>query len=211
MNFSKSIHFSFILLLIFSTIMTIAGIRGFLRLAPSIEYINKHNTNSLYYSEQMLSSISVNRNLTNFESALHNAEKNVTESGEASAVKNIKEKYQQAFNGDKASEEVVINNIIELSKINRVAMHQAGMDVKQLSSVGIWVIVFLTLIIWVLGFAIIKSINKTVILPLFELQGVIEAYRKGNRMRRCPKLAPSREFQQIYDGINMLLDNTANS
>ena len=67
MNFSKSIHFSFILLLIFSTIMAIAGVRGFLRLAPSIEYINKHNTRSLYYAEQMLSSISFIRNLQNFE------------------------------------------------------------------------------------------------------------------------------------------------
>ena len=82
------------------------------------------------------------------------------------------------------------------------------MDVKQLSSVGIWVIVFLTVIIWLLGFAIINKINKTVISPLSELKDVIEAYRKGNRIRRCPKLAPSREFQQIYDGINMLLDKS---
>ena len=209
MNFSKSVHFSFILLLIFSTIIAIAGVRGFLRLAPSIEYINKHNTRSLYYSEQMLSAISVNKNLHEFEKALNNARKNVTESGEASAVKNIEKDYKQAFSGDKITEEKVINNIIELSKINRVAMNQAGMDVKQLSSVGIWVIVFLTLIIWVLGLAIIKSINKTVILPLAELKGVIEAYRKGNRMRRCPKLAPSEDFQQIYDGINLLLDNNS--
>ena len=88
-------------------------------------------------------------------------------------------------------------------------MKQAGMDVKQLSAVGIWVIVFLTFIIWVLGFAIMKSINKAVILPLAELKSVIEAYRKGNHMRRCPKLAPSGEFQQIYDGINLLLDNSS--
>ncbi len=208
MNFSKSIHLSFILLLIFSSIIAIAGIRGFLRLAPSIEYINKHNTRSLYYSEQMLSNISVNRNLQNFETALSNAKKNVTESGEAAAVKNIESKYKQAFKGDKKAEELVIDNIIELSKINRVAMKQAGMDVKQLSIVGIWVIIFLAILIWVLGLAIIKSINKTVIIPLAELKNVIEAYRKGNRMRRCPKLAPSSEFQQIYDGINLLLDNS---
>ena len=209
MSFSKSIHFSFILLLIFSTIIAIAGIRGFLRLAPSIEYINKHNTRSLYYAEQMLSSISVNRNQRSFEEALKNAERNVTESGEASAVKSIRQEYRQAFCGNINAEEKVIDDIIELSKINRVAMKQAGMDVKQLSAVGIWVIVFLTFIIWVLGFAIMKSVNKTVILPLAELKSVIEAYRKGNRMRRCPKLAPSVEFQQIYDGINLLLDNSS--
>ena len=208
MNFSKSVCFSFILLLIFSTIIAFAGVRGFLRLAPSIEYINRHNTRSLYYAEQMLSSISVNKNKQNFEKSLGNAKQNVTESGEASAVRNIEQKYSQAFSGDKKAQDIVINNIIELSKINRVAMRHAGMDVKQLSSVGIWVIVFLTVIIWLLGFAIINKINKTVISPLSELKDVIEAYRKGNRIRRCPKLAPSREFQQIYDGINMLLDKS---
>ena len=69
MNFSKSICFSFILLLIFSSVIAIAGIRGFLRLAPSIEYINKHNTRSLYYAEQMLSYISVNKDFKQFENA----------------------------------------------------------------------------------------------------------------------------------------------
>ena len=208
MNFSKSICFSFILLLIFSSVIAIAGIRGFLRLAPSIEYINKHNTRSLYYAEQMLSYISVNKDFKQFENALNKAKQNVTEAGEASAVKNIDKSYKAAFNGNFKAEEEVIDNIIELSRINRVAMKQAGMDVKQLSSVGIWVIVFLTLIIWILGLAILNRINRTVILPLAELKDVIESYRKGNRIRRCPKLAPSSDFQQIYDGINLLLDNS---
>lgn len=208
MNFSKSICFSFILLLIFSSVIAIAGIRGFLRLAPSIEYINKHNTRSLYYAEQMLSYISVNKDFKQFENALNKAKQNVTEAGEASAVKNIDKSYKAAFNGNFKAEEEVIDNIIELSRINRVAMKQAGMDVKQLSSVGIWVIVFLTLIIWILGLAILNRINRTVILPLAELKDVVESYRKGNRIRRCPKLAPSSDFQQIYDGINLLLDNS---
>ena len=55
MNFSKSFYLSFILLLVFSTLLAAAGIRGFLRLAPSIEQINKHNTQSLYIAESMMS------------------------------------------------------------------------------------------------------------------------------------------------------------
>ena len=55
MNFSKSFYSSFILILIFSTILAIAGIRGFFRLAPAIEQINEHNTRSLYITEQMMS------------------------------------------------------------------------------------------------------------------------------------------------------------
>ncbi len=208
MNFSKSIHFSFILLLLFSTFMAIAGIRGFQRLAPSIEHINKHNTRSLYYAEQMLSSIAVKKDVLSFESALRQEQLNITEEGEKDVIKSIEKNYKKAFSGNIASEEVVIDNIIKLSQINRCAMRQAGDDVKKLSSVGIWVIVFLTLTIWVIGLAIIRSLEHTIVTPLAELKDVIETYRKGNRMRRCPNLAPSKDFQQIYDGINSILDNS---
>lgn len=209
MNFSKSIHFSFILILLFSTFMAFAGIRGFIRLAPSIQHINEHNTRSLYYAEQMLSALAINKDIKLFESAMQNEKNNITEAGEKEVIGAIQQNYKSAFAGNVQDEESLINNIIKLSEINRCAMKQAGLDVKQLSSVGIWVIIFLTSVIWILGLAIIKTISRTVIKPLEELKDVIESYRKGNRMRRCPKLAPSRDFQQIYDGLNSLLDNKA--
>lgn len=70
MNFSKSFYLSFILLLVFSTLLAAAGIRGFLRLAPSIEQINKHNTQSLYIAESMMSALTVNKDIKSFEEAL---------------------------------------------------------------------------------------------------------------------------------------------
>lgn len=208
MNFSKSIHFSFILLLLFSTFMALAGIRGFIRLAPSIEHINEHNTQSLYYAEQMLSAMSVKKDIKGFEIALTQEKSNITELGEKELMDSIEKEYKSAFAGDIGASESVTDNIIKISELNRCAMKRAGLDVKQLSSVAIWVIIFLTAAIWILGLAIMKTIEKTVIIPLSELKDVIESYRKGNRMRRCPTLAPSKDFQQIYDGINSLLDNS---
>ena len=208
MNFSKSIHFSFILLLLFSTFMALAGIRGFIRLAPSIEHINEHNTQSLYYAEQMLSAMSVKKDIKGFETALTQEKSNITELGEKELMDSIEKEYKAAFAGDTGASESVTDNIIKISELNRCAMKRAGLDVKQLSSVAIWVIIFLTAAIWILGLAIMKTIEKTVIIPLSELKDVIESYRKGNRMRRCPTLAPSKDFQQIYDGINSLLDNS---
>ncbi len=208
MNFSKSIHFSFILLLLFSTFMALAGIRGFIRLAPSIEHINEHNTQSLYYAEQMLSAMSVKKDIKGFETALTQEKSNITELGEKELMDSIEKEYKSAFAGDIGASESVTDNIIKISELNRCAMKRAGLDVKQLSSVAIWVIIFLTAAIWILGLAIMKTIEKTVIIPLSELKDVIESYRKGNRMRRCPTLAPSKDFQQIYDGINSLLDNS---
>lgn len=208
MNFSKSIHFSFILLLLFSTFMALAGIRGFIRLAPSIEHINEHNTQSLYYAEQMLSAMSVKKDIKGFETALTQEKSNITELGEKELMDSIEKEYKSAFAGDTGASESVTDNIIKISELNRCAMKRAGLDVKQLSSVAIWVIIFLTAAIWILGLAIMKTIEKTVIIPLSELKDVLESYRKGNRMRRCPTLAPSKDFQQIYDGINSLLDNS---
>lgn len=209
MKSSKSIQFSFILLLLFSTFMALAGIRGFIRLAPSIEHINEHNTRSLYYAEQMLSSMSIKKDIKSFEDALENEKSNITEVGEKELMNSIEKQYKAAFAADTQAEESVMDNIIKLSEINRCAMRNAGLEVKQLSSVTVWVIIFLTASIWVLGLAIIKTIERTVISPLNELLDVLESYRKGNRMRRCPKAAPSRDFQKIYDGINQLLDNAS--
>ena len=86
MNFSKSFYLSFILLLVFSTLLAAAGIRGFLRLAPSIEQINKHNTQSLYIAESMMSALTVNKDIKSFEEALTKGKTNVTEKGEAEVI-----------------------------------------------------------------------------------------------------------------------------
>ena len=61
MNFAKRIYYSYIIILICSTVITIAGIRGFQRLEPFVSILNSSNTKSLYYAEQMLSSISTRK------------------------------------------------------------------------------------------------------------------------------------------------------
>ena len=85
-------------------------------------------------------------------------------------------------------------------------MQNAALRAKKLSSAGAWVIGFLTLITWGLGLILIKTLTTNLIKPLAELIDVLESYFKGNKLRRCPKLAPNHDFQRIYDAINSLLD-----
>ena len=66
MNLSEKIYFYFIVLLISSAIITAAGIYGFQRLEPFVNTLNSANTQSLYYAEEMLSSISVKKDLKRF-------------------------------------------------------------------------------------------------------------------------------------------------
>ncbi len=91
MNFSQRIHSSFIILLLCSTIITIAGIKAFLRLEPFINTLNSANTQSLYYAEKMLSSISVKKDIDKFEEYLLKSKNNVTEVGEKEILDSIEE------------------------------------------------------------------------------------------------------------------------
>ena len=207
MNLSKKIYLYFVILLISSTIIAVAGIYGFQKLEPSINLLNSSNTQSLYYAEQMLTSISAEKNLTKFEKFLHLAGENVTEDGERNILDQIAIEYQPAFAGHKAYEEQTINDIAELAKINRLAMEQAGVKAKKQRSIGIWIILFPSVFVWIIGIAILKRLDKTYIKPIQELNNVIFEYNKGNYMRRCPSVTVSKDLQTLYDGINTILDN----
>lgn len=204
--FAKKIYLSFMLLLLCSTMIAFAGIKGFQRLAPAINIINCRNTQSLYYSEQMLTNITTHRNIKKFELYLKKSKENITEQHEQDAINNIEKAYKSAFQGDLDDETYTIENIINLSKINRKAMEDAGNQAYKLENVGIWIIIFPTIFAWIIGLALLKQINQTIIRPLSELQDVLSSYRKGNKMRRCPKIAKSEEFQDIYNDLNAILD-----
>ena len=82
MKLGKRIYYSFITILVCSTVISIAGIRGFQRLEPFVKALNSSNTETLYYAEQMLSSVSLKKNLKTFEENLDKAQNNITEVGE---------------------------------------------------------------------------------------------------------------------------------
>lgn len=207
MNFSGKIYLYFITLLICSTVITLAGIYGFQKLEPSINLLNSSNTQSLYYTEQMLTSISAKKDLKVFEKYLTLAKHNITEEGEKEAVNSISADYLAAFNGNKKSEDKTIKDITDLAKINRLAMEQAGIKAKKQCAIGIWIILFPSVFIWIIGIALLRRLDRTFIKPIQELNDVILEYNKGNQMRRCPSVTISKDLQMLYDGINNILDD----
>ena len=207
MNLSGKIYLYFTILLTCSAIIAVAGICGFQRLEPFVNTLNSANTQSLYYAEEMLSSISVKKDLKRFEENLEKAQSNITEAGEKEALDKIADNYMPAFEGNKKIEDVKIDEIAELSKINRIAMEQAGIKAKQQQAIGIWIILFPSVFIWIVGLALLKRLDRTYIKPIQELNDVIFEYNKGNYMRRCPSITVSKDLQKLYDGINTILDN----
>ena len=207
MNLSGKIYLYFIILLICSTIIAAAGIYGFQRLEPAINLLNSSNTQSLYYTEQMLTSISAQKDLDKFEKNLYLAKSNITENGEKEVIDKIASNYLPAFKGNKKIEEETVNEIAALTKINRLAMEQAGAKAKKQRAIGIWIILFPSVFIWIIGIALLKRLDRTYIKPIQELNDVIFEYNKGNSMRRCPSITVSKDLQKLYDGINNILDN----
>lgn len=207
MIFARRIYYSFIIILVCSTVIAIAGIRGFQRLEPFVNTLNSSNTKSLYYAEQMLSSISVKKDLKIFEENLENAKNNITEPTEKEIINKISVYYIPAFQGNEKMEEKTVNEIAELSMINRVAMEQAGIRAKKIQTVGIWIIIFPSIFIWIIGLTLLARLKRTFIKPIQELNDVIFDYNSGNHMRRCPSYTASKDLQKLYDGINRILDN----
>ena len=208
LNFAKRIYFSFISMLACCTLIAFAGIKGFQRLAPTIENINSRNTQSLYYAEQMLTSISTQKDLVHFEQSLESSKQNITEQHERDVIENIEESYRQAFSGNREAEHTTIKNIVKLTEINRKAMADAGARALQLERIGMWIIIFPTVFAWIIGITLLKLLNRNIINPLSELKSVISDYRRGNKMRRCPKITQSGEFKELYLDINAILDNS---
>ena len=207
MNLSGKVFLYFIIILFCSTIITFAGIYGFQKLEPSINLLNSANTQSLYYTEQMLTSITTKKDLKNFEYNLLLATQNITEKGENKIIEQINDVYQEAFEGNQIAEEKTINYITDLAKINRLAMEHAGISAKKQRVIGIWIILFPSIFIWIVGITLLKRLNKILIMPVEELNKAVSEYNSGNKMRRCPSFAPSKDLQKLYDGINNILDS----
>lgn len=207
MKLGKRIYCSFIIILICSTVISVAGIIGFQRLEPFVNALNSSNTETLYYAEQMLTTISMKKDIRKFEENLYKAQNNITEAGEQKILEKIAGNYQPSFYGNEKYEEATIDSIAELSKINRLAMQRAGLRAKKMQTVGIWIIVFPSVFIWIIGLTLLARIKRTFIKPIEELNDVISDYNSGNRMRRCPSYTESKDLQKLYDEINTILDD----
>ena len=207
MNFAGKIYLYFIVLLSCSTIIALAGIYGYQRIEPAINLLNSCNTRSLYYAEQMFTSISSKKDLKTFEKNLNLAKNNITEKGEKEVIASIEAGYLPAFKGNRTAEDETINKITDLARINRLAMEQAGIKAQKQQAIGIWIILFPTVFVWIIGITLLKRLDRTFIKPIQELNDAVFDYNKGNRMRRCPSIAVSKNLQKLYDGINTILDN----
>ena len=76
-------------------------------------------------------------------------------------------------------------------------MQNATNSEKRLQHIGMWVIVFPTIFVLILGFMLLHSLKKMIIKPLEELKDVMISYLKGKSYEKMPSSFELRRFPRI--------------
>jgi hypothetical protein len=214
MKLAQSVKIGAWLLIAMNLLMAFGSIWIFMRMAPAIEVIIAQNEVSLEASEEMLAAMlmigisdsSADKNFEFFRTALNRAKNNVTEKEEPAVIDAIIQHYKDAFDGNELALKHTVSAIVKLGDINREAMRRADSRAQQLGYAGAWGVVFMATITFMIGMIFLRSMRKNLTEPMQEIDTVVSAFRRGDKMRRCSMGYPSKSVKQIFNNINELLD-----
>lgn len=214
MRLAQAVRLGAWLLIGINLLMAVGTIGIFIRMAPAIDVIIEHNDRSLKACEEMLAALATSgtgtalpaENANVFRSAFERAKSNVTEPEEPRILEKIESRMEPLLNGEMASREMVVADVLELGRINREAMAAADRRAQLLGRAGAWGVVFMALSAFLAGVIFIRSLTRRVVLPLQEIHDVIAAQRNGETMRRCAGADLSPDVAVVFTGINELID-----
>ncbi len=214
MRIAQSVRIGVWLLIGLNLFMALGSIWIFMRMAPAIEVIIDRNERSLQACEEMLASLAMITNdkaanevlKTTFLNALKRAQNNITENEEPGALESIHVGFSDAFIENITARQKTVSAIILLGKINREAMIKADLRAKQFGYAGAWGIVFMAVGVFFAGILFKRSLSKSLIKPLEEIQAVVSARLNGDTLRRCTGSDLPRDFKTVFDGLNEVLD-----
>lgn len=207
MKLARSVRLGAWILIGLNLLMAFGSIRVFTRMTPAIEVIIDQNGKSLQACEEMLASLAASRPV-GFAEAMQRAQNNLTEKGEAEALREITAHYNAALQGDAAAREQIVDAIVRLGTINRIAMDRADRKARQYGTAGAWGIVFMASALFLIGMLFLRGLAKTLVNPLEEIYAVSIARLNGDLIRRCTGKDLPKDVRHLYDHLNELLDNS---
>ncbi len=215
MRIAQPVRFGAWIVIILNLFMAIISIWVLMRISPAIELILARNDRSLQACEEMLTALSLSRDSSSqhdslqvvFAKNLSDAEQNITEKNEPETLRMIKSHYKKAFVGDQISYRQTIQSIQELSKINRTAMVRSESEARRFSTAGAWIIVMMSILIFVAGLMLTRSLARNVIEPMEEIIAVVTAHKQGERQRRCAMGDYPTDIRLLFVEINTFLDD----
>lgn len=131
---------------------------------------------------------------------------NITEPEEPAFLDVIERDLAAAFRGETKAREAAIGNLVQLSRVNQVAMVKADRQAQQLGQAGAWGVMFMAVAAFLAGLFFLRGLNRRVVAPMEEIHVVLRAHRNNESMRRCTGTDLPQDMQAVFTGINELLD-----
>lgn len=192
-------------------VLTMVAAVGLLaRMTPAIDQILRENEHSIRAVETMLSALSdpvpSEARVREFERAMAQAQGNITEEQERPLLDEIDRMHESALAGELVAVQIVRMRLRELAQVNRESMMLADSRAKRHGTAGAWALVFLGLIGLAFSLALMRRARVKLINPVYELGAVLDACRQGDSHRRFNPAGASREFRDVAEVVNSLLD-----
>lgn len=203
-------------LLAMHLITTFGAIGLLVRMTPAIENILRENIVSNEAADEMLSILAEAGHAAvelhaqkSFNAALERARRNITEDAERSVLDSIGNLAPLALAGSSVAVREVVSALNQLISINRNAMGDVDREAQRLGTAGAWALVFLSLVTFLVGIAVLRRIRLHVMVPLVELRDTLLAAQSGDRFRRAKIVDPPLEVRHLLESVNQLLDERA--
>lgn len=116
---------------------------------------------------------------------------------------------QASFSQEKIKDATDIERISsELDILKKEAQEQSLILSEQRHQIGIntWIVVIMALLAFIYGLAVLRQINKRLLIPIAKIQSVLSSQRSGDHFTRCPEKGNDKSIQRIYNDLNSLLD-----
>jgi hypothetical protein len=178
---------------------------------PAIGRIVADNDRSIAAAERMLAVLAhpdpSTRDAVEFDEALAIAASNITEPAERDVMARLRASRGGALAGDPADVTAAITGLRALGDINRAAMRRADADARRLGLAGRWALTLLGLVGLLAGVVSTRRVRRAFLDPIGEVASVVDAWRGGERHRRCQPF-PDTELSRVLVTFNELLDRS---
>lgn len=208
MQSGKIITISVWLMISFNLILAFGAVWSFQRMSPEIKRVYERNVVSLEACENMFLALT-GKEVDNagFRKALAAAEDNITEQGEKETLERIRNELPELEKGDFETRERIAKEIRKLSDYNRQAVIASAEKAQRMRQTGAWGIVFLTFFFFIAALFFEQRLRRSLLLPLQEIDSVLEENRNGDKFRRCNDGDAPSDMKRLFRSINALLDS----
>ncbi len=209
MRLATQVRTAYLVLVGIQVLTSLAGIALLARMSPALGQVLAANEATVADAELMLAALATSPSpeaSRRFEAALRRAEDAASDPAERELVSRLEALQGPTLAGEPEARATTVSLLIQLSEMNRHAMHEADARVRQLGLAGRWALVLLGLLALLASALAMRRAGRQLVAPVTELVAVLEARRGGDRHRRYTLGGEEGELARVLADVNEVLD-----